>query len=129
MLNIEWDKNLEIGIPTIDAQHQGLFNLIKMLDGNLHCGAGVEVTNLISTLNHYAIEHFAEEEKMMLSFRYPDLVVHRMLHDQFVSRLEGIQNNYENGQQVTENIADFLMSWLIAHVMGADQEYKRFMSI
>ncbi|MDD2734126.1 MAG: bacteriohemerythrin [Desulfuromonadaceae bacterium] len=130
MLKIEWDRSMEIGIPKIDAQHQGLFDLIKTLDGTLHYDAGTEeVSSLISTLNRYAIEHFTEEEMMMLSFHYPDLVSHRMLHDQFVSRLEGIQRDFDDGHHVTENITDFLMDWLITHIFGVDQEYKRFMSL
>ncbi|MDD2853797.1 MAG: bacteriohemerythrin [Desulfuromonadaceae bacterium] len=129
MINVEWNESIEIGIPIIDAQHKVLFDLIKTLDGHVHQDSGTEaVANVIEKLIRYAAEHFSAEEKMMLSFRYPDLASHSKLHDLFISRVEGIQGDFNRGQQVNDSILDFLMNWLITHIMGADQEYNRFMS-
>ena len=123
----KWDDSIALGIPAIDEQHKALFGWINTLDEAIKNGDGYEaVGELIWKLITYVTEHFSEEERLMLSFNYPDLAAHRKEHDQFVSRLREIQVNCIDGNELGKNVLDFMVDWLACHIKGTDQGYRRF---
>jgi hemerythrin-like metal-binding protein len=127
MAIFDWDDSIALGIPTIDEQHKALFSWINTLNEAVNNGDGSEaVGEVIWKLITYVTEHFSEEERLMLSCNYPELVAHRKEHDQFVSRLTEIQVNFIDGHEMGKNILDFMVEWLVCHIKGTDQGYSRF---
>jgi hemerythrin len=63
---------------------------------------------------------------MMLSSKYPGMAAHRKEHDQFVSRLREIQANFIDGDEMSRQILDFMVDWLVCHIKGTDQGYRGF---
>ena len=127
MAIFEWDDSIALGIPTIDEQHKALFGWINTLDEAIKNGDGSEAAGeVIWKLITYVTEHFSEEERLMLSCNYPGLAAHRKEHDLFVSRLRGIQVNFNDGHEMGINVLDFLADWLVCHIKGTDQGYSRF---
>jgi len=127
MATFEWDNSIALGIPTIDAQHKALFGWINTLDESLKSGDASEaVGEIIWNLISYVTEHFGEEERLMLSCHYTGLAAHRKEHDQFVARLQEIQVKHINGNEMGEDVLDFLVDWLVCHIKGTDQGYSRF---
>lgn len=123
----EWDNSIALGIPTIDEQHKALFGWVNTLNEAIKNGDGSEaVGEIIWKLITYVTEHFTEEERLMLSFNYPGLAAHRREHDQFVSRLREIQVSYIDGNEMSVNVLDFMVDWLVCHIKGTDQGYSRF---
>jgi hemerythrin-like metal-binding protein len=127
MATFEWDNSIALGIPIIDAQHKALFGWINTLDESLKNGEASEaVGEIIWNLITYVTEHFGEEERLMLSCHYTGLTAHRNEHDLFVSRLQEIQVKHINGNEMGEDVLDFLVDWLVCHIKGTDQGYSRF---
>ena len=127
MTFFEWDNSIALGIPTIDGQHKALFGWLESLDAAIKKGDGSEaVADLIWKLITYVTEHFSEEERLMFSCSYPGLAAHRKEHDQFVSRLREIQVNFIDGHEMSKNVLDFMVDWLVCHIKGTDQGYSRF---
>lgn len=127
MAIFEWDNSIALGIPVIDIQHKALFGWLETLNEAVKKGDDNEaVGEVIFNLITYVTEHFSDEERLMLSCNYPGLSGHRTEHDQFVSRLQEIQVNFIAGQQVGENILEFMVDWLVCHIKGTDQGYSRF---
>jgi hemerythrin len=127
MAIFEWDDSIALGIPTIDEQHKALFGWIDTLNVSIKNGDGSEaVGEVIWKLITYVTEHFCEEERLMLSCNYPGLAAHRKEHDQFVSRLREIQDDYIDGHEMSKSVLDFMVDWLVCHIKGTDQGYSRF---
>ena len=127
MAKFEWDDSIALGIRTIDDQHKALFGWINTLNDAVKSGDGAEaVGEIIWKLITYVTEHFTEEERLMLACHYPNLVSHRQEHDRFVARLREIQDSYASGHEMSENVLDFLVDWLVCHIKGTDQSYSRF---
>ena len=125
----EWDDSIALGIPTIDDQHKAIFHWINTLHEAVNSGDGHEkVGDIINNLISYVTEHFSEEERLMLSCDYPQLVSHRKEHDRFVTRLQEIQTRYNDGDEMGQDILDFMVEWLVCHIKGTDQGYNRYIS-
>lgn len=123
----EWDNSVVLGIPTIDEQHKALFVWINSLNEAIERGEGAEaVGEIIWNLITYVTEHFSAEERLMLSCNYPGLEEHRAEHDRFVLRLQEIQVQFIDGHEMSKNILNFLVEWLVTHIKGTDQGYSRF---
>jgi hemerythrin-like metal-binding protein len=122
-----WDDSIVLGIPVIDQQHKALFGWINALNDAIIRGDGHEkVGDMIYNLITYVTEHFSEEERLMLSCNYPQLVSHRKEHDQFVEKLQSIQMSYLAGNDMSASVLDFMVEWLVSHIKGTDQGYNRF---
>ncbi|OGU00161.1 MAG: hypothetical protein A2X80_14000 [Geobacteraceae bacterium GWB2_52_12] len=129
MAIFEWDDSISIGIATIDEQHKALFGWINSLSDEISKGDGFEATgDVIRKLITYVTEHFSDEERLMLSCNYPDLVAHRKEHDLFVDQLQKIQVRYFNEHEMSRSVLDFMVEWLVCHIKGTDQAYSRFIN-
>lgn len=128
MKKFEWDDNISLGIPAIDSQHKLLFGWINSLNEAVIRGDEHEkIAETIFNLINYVTVHFTDEERLLLSFKYPELISHRKEHDQFVTRLQAIQTSFNNGNAIGDEILEFLVEWLVCHIKGTDQDYSRFM--
>ena len=78
---IEWQSAYEIGIKTVDEQHQQLVKLINQLE-QTHKGrqAESEAEQVLVELVNYVRFHFAEEEELMASNNYAETDRHAQLH-------------------------------------------------
>lgn len=127
MAIFEWDSSIALGIPTIDEQHRALFGWIDTLNEAIKNGDGSEaVGEVIWKLITYVTEHFCEEERLMLSCNCPGRAAHRKEHDQFVSRLREIQVDFTDSHEMSKNVLEFMVEWLVCHIKGTDQGYSRF---
>jgi hemerythrin-like metal-binding protein len=125
----EWDNSIELGIQTIDEQHKALFGWLNALNDAIRNGNGSEaVGEVIWKLITYVTEHFSAEERLMHSCSYPGLAAHRKEHDRFVLRLREIQVNFFDSHEMSINVLDLLVEWLVCHIKGTDQGYSRFIS-
>ncbi len=126
----EWNDKYSVGDAAIDADHKGLFDLIRELENaNLTDGYLAEI---IGRLEDYAAEHFAREEMLMKSMNYPDFDEHVKKHRAFVEWLETVKTTYrraaESPFQIGDMVNHFLESWLTNHIMKDDMKYRDFMS-
>ncbi len=58
----EWSSTIEVGVPTIDAQHRQLFELAASFRGN---GDQIRVLKSLAMLTEYVKVHLHEEEELM----------------------------------------------------------------
>lgn len=122
-----WSDSIALGIPSIDRQHQALFDWINSLSSAVVQGEGRDkVAETIINLVNYVDVHFRDEEQLMVSCSYPALAEHRREHDQFVSHVHDIQISYSEGRDIGESVLNFLVEWMIFHIKGTDQGYNRF---
>ena len=86
-----------------------------------------EKSTIKSTFNNlveYTHEHFTNEEAFMAKYNYPDLKDHKKEHIRLTK--EAVQLNNNKNYVFTDNIADFLISWLTNHILGTDKKYAEY---
>ncbi len=129
MINFEWDESIALGISSIDKQHKALFDWMNSLNEAITDGGGKEkVEEIIKNLIMYVIVHFSEEERLMLSWHYPELGAHRKQHDNFVTKLQEIQNRFNAENDMSASVLDFMVDWLVCHIKVTDMDYSRFIN-
>lgn len=126
MKAIPWNRRYEIGVESVDKEHKQLFTTINKLltlgedeaKKEWVCREGVKY------LKNHVVEHFQHEEAYMRSIDYPDLEVHKRLHDDFQnSTLPSLEEELEETNYSEEAMRHFLgvsIGWLLAHTQTED---------
>ncbi|MDR1350016.1 MAG: hemerythrin domain-containing protein [Zoogloeaceae bacterium] len=137
----KWDQRYETGIPIVDSQHHRLVDMLNnMVDTVTERQQGVTPDNIVTLLDAlaaYAVEHFADEEKLMrenrdnipneelrAAFRQHE-EQHKRQHAAFVEQVVLTRAEYlasHHSQSTLELLVNFVTSWLSFHILGSDKE-------
>ncbi|TRZ99223.1 MAG: diguanylate cyclase [Rhodocyclaceae bacterium] len=124
-----WNKSFEVGIPSIDSQHRRLVELINALAAAITEGGKLpDVRSLFGQLMDYAAEHFSDEEKLMATcpLSEAEKELHRQAHQGFVDKARSIMEHPDLLQaEAAEQVLEFLITWLISHILGSDKKFAR----
>lgn len=124
---VEWNKQFNIGIDSIDNAHRKLFSIVHKLvhlsrdenNGQWACAEGIKY------FKNYAIEHFADEETYMRSIGYKNYEIHKRLHDDMrYKTLPALEKELKESNYSQESIQHFLgicLGWLTAHILIEDR--------
>lgn len=118
---------MSVGIPSIDAQHKKLVELLNELHGATYQGKGHEVVgNTLAGLMDYTVEHFAYEEKLFQETGYPAAETHAAEHIVLTRKLADIYEKYKSGvtTALTQEVLLFLVNWIMDHTMDSDKKYS-----
>lgn len=121
-----WNHNFETGIKKIDEQHYHLFLLVNKLANTLIYDDQIEVDGVFSELKDYAQYHFSFEESIWNEHFLDDVWNddHKKSHASFVNEVIKIQSESKtlNWQESIEHILQFLIRWLVFHIIGDDKK-------
>ena len=124
---LEWTKELDTGIASIDAQHRKLVEMVNVLHGA--AGAAVcPAKEFVAGLKQYAAEHFHIEEGYMQCFGYPGYEAHLKEHEAFMQAVADLDASCIRGEATTEAASAFLKRWLTEHIIDVDMEMSRFLA-
>ncbi|MFA7552773.1 MAG: bacteriohemerythrin [Spongiibacteraceae bacterium] len=122
-----WSEEFELGIDIIDHQHQRIVAYINQtyaISSSNHSALGsTDVKTILASLVDYTLSHFAFEEALMEEAEYPDLSEHQLAHHQFSELIENFKLRFEQGEDVSQQLARVLQHWLIQHIMTEDKCY------
>lgn len=124
---IHWNSEMSVGIPSIDAQHQRLVEMLNELHGATYQGKGHEVVgDTLTGLMNYTIEHFAYEEKLFQETSYPDAEAHAAEHATLTRKVMDIHEKFKSGvtTALTQEVLLFLVNWVMDHTMDSDKKYS-----
>lgn len=124
-----WKDKYELGVPLVDSQHRELFRRVDAFLQTLRSAASWEeklqrVNETLEFMNSYVVEHFHDEEQYQKKIEYPGYVSHRKIHADMLHYVVQVTKEYkENGysEQLMQQFAGKLMTWLINHVAAEDQ--------
>src|SRR5690554_3967254 len=126
----KWNDKYNVGIPSIDEQHQKLFALGNQLFNIVSKVTAIDnydnIMALLAELKDYTIYHFTHEEELMKKFNYENYEQHKKQHKKFVEKLIEVetQNIDENQNKVTLEIMEFIADWIENHILRSDHQYK-----
>lgn len=130
MIQIEWNNGYKLGLPSIDAEHKSLVDLLNLF---LSASNADAPTSQLGVLLHDFIErtrtHFASEEQEMDRQNYPGFIAHKAEHDRLLSKADIFTRHHLGGgapREMMLGTAEFLHRCLIDHIQAIDKPVKPF---
>ncbi len=125
MAIVRWTKDLSVGVASLDAQHQTLFQMFDDLNEAMLGGKDREIIGgIIDGLIAYTQEHFQREEKLFAHTDYPDAAAHKLEHDAFVVKVMALREEHLGGRPgIPSRVLHLMSSWLREHICGTDKKY------
>ncbi|NPA58225.1 MAG: hemerythrin family protein [Aquificae bacterium] len=129
MVLIEWNKELELGIPEIDKQHKQLVDMLNEFYTELEEGHRQEaIEHFLKNLEDYLHYHLDYEEKFMEEKGFPETEDHKRIHKLFKELYAEEKQRYLQGDpKALRELVAFAFSWLFSHIMKADKKYAEYM--
>lgn len=120
---LQWTDEYLTGIASVDEQHAQLVELINRLGEAIVEGDTCFMQDCYKALVSYAARHFADEERWMVQqgVELQALEQHRQLHQRFVRELRQLRGEAQASQARMEQLHDFLLSWVIYHILAEDR--------
>jgi len=120
-----WNSSFALQIPTVDAQHKGLFDLAYEVECAIYEGKEQAVVGrILERLKEYCQNHFVTEEQLMHSFGYRGLHEHVLQHDEFTRAvIEFDAQVASNPTAVPLRVTSFLKEWLTNHEAVEDRKF------
>jgi len=116
------------GIAHIDDEHEKLFEIIRRTDEAIHAELVHDkfdlIVDIINELKDYTIFHFKDEEEYMESIHYDGLEAQKLAHEAFVEKIKliNLDDVDENQQEYLEELIEYLLGWLSAHILKMDKK-------
>ena len=127
---IQWNENLSVGIPEIDADHERFASLVNDLNDAIAARREKpEVAHRLKLIIADAKLHFEHEEKLFDEHGYPDAKHHAELHAELTGRLLHLLDEFERSQDSYHWIESGLLikKLLVDHLLDEDMKYQDFL--
>jgi hemerythrin len=120
-MELLWNPSWETGVFLIDKQHKLMFKRATELLAAIKSQKEVQADVLIEFLHEYVEVHFSTEENYMLDIRYPAYSTHKEAH-----KILKQQTQTFSKPTVTEEVFNFIVTWLIDHINTHDRALANF---
>ncbi|MGK5082995.1 bacteriohemerythrin [Bdellovibrionota bacterium FG-1] len=124
-LLFEWRPEFNIGISSVDEQHQKIANLANLIHISLRTGMRRPnfIIDLISEMDDYIKEHFSDEERLMREMNYPGLAEQQKEHHEFIKKTREAHEEFSNSVFDVKGLLNFIVKWFIDHIQGTDRDF------
>jgi len=128
---IKWMSVYDTHIKTVDEQHRVLVDMINDLEtARANNNEPKLIREIFFKLVDYTKYHFSHEENLMASSNYPKLLEHSSQHKGFINKIVEMLEGLKKGDvNISDKLNEFLMSWLVKHILGYDKEFSNFYNI
>jgi hemerythrin len=129
-VGIMWHDDFSVGVRLLDDQHKRMIEIVNQLAGHPQVAVDSElVSDSLTRLTQYALEHFHDEESLMEAVGYPDLERHKALHQEFRQKIAEccVAATLHVGVMPHALVA-YLHDWLSEHVLVEDMKYKPWLA-
>lgn len=132
-----WTPDLAIGNEMIDDDHQAIFEIANRLQAEIASRLSAEeqdepqlsiVGEVLVELIEHTGGHFMREEALMQSIGFPWYEEHKLQHKMLMNKVNDLHREFMRGRNdVSLEVAEFVLKWMIPHIMHADMELGRCM--
>jgi hemerythrin-like metal-binding protein len=123
MTFISWRAEFSLGIPSADAEHKELIELLNEIhDELLRSGAGdSDVHEFLGELYAKISAHFALEEKLMREHSYDGYEDHKADHERLLDEIRDLMDEFEDSNVLdAEAFGKKLEAWFSNHFRTMD---------
>ena len=128
---VAWNNSYSVGINLIDDQHRELIKLTNKLYHSCMLSRDNSRAVFMQTIRgavDYIGYHFSTEEKVMERVGYPDFLVHRVEHADFVKTVLREVDDFQSGKKyVPQNFVYFLRDWVLTHIAVSDKKMGTYL--
>jgi hemerythrin-like metal-binding protein len=122
---IAWNTAYSVGNDSLDKQHRQILEMINDLFSAIKQGNDRDaVEPLLRRMIQYVETHFADEERFMQEYGYPEFAYHKGLHDRLRRRTADLRAQADF--VVGEDLLRFLKNWWLEHIQEEDQQYTPY---
>lgn len=127
---INWNDTYSVKVRMLDNQHKRLIEIINTLHDGMKTGKSNEILGkIIFDLIGYTKTHFQSEEDLFEKYNYPNKVLHKKEHDEFVKTVGKFYEDFKSGRTgLSLDVMNFLTNWLTKHIKGSDKAYSNFLN-
>lgn len=119
-----WLSDHMLGIPSMDHQHERLFDLTGVVLENLKGGRRGDLLDSLDALIEATRQHFQDEEVLLERAGYGDVERHAALHASLLEEIIGLRQRCAGGRPVDAgSFHRFFRDWLTKHVTVDDAAY------
>lgn len=130
----EWKKEYELGITSIDTQHQELFHFANriyelLINQSEETVDFDEISTIIDALKEYTNYHFKSEEELFAKYKYPDAKEHIEEHEAFWKYVEelDIEDMIHQPKELLRDLVGKLANWIFHHMITTDYLFKEYL--
>ena len=128
MEKIIWDDSFSVGVLDLDRQHKQIVlmvnTLIEMSDTKVDSEI---ISETLTKMTQYAINHFQKEEQYMLDYGYPEYSSQKKQHQEFKKKTADLcMETMLHKVAVSGEIFTYLKLWWTNHILQEDMKYKKF---
>ena len=126
---LEWNDELSVCIPEIDAEHQHFIILVNVLNRAIVGRMALEeIKQRMQAILDDAVAHFTHEEALFREWRYPAAGEHAQKHAQVLLAMREIMKRFEHDGTEYEWIEAGLQvkQALIDHLLTEDMKYRDY---
>lgn len=124
----ELDASLLTGFESIDEQHSLFLAMLTELGAQIETGHHRQgLLDAFQGMRLYADGHFADEERLMEAWGYPELAAHQRLHETFRGMAADLESRLGEGPGLLSlETLEFLGAWFIGHIRNEDLRFAAF---
>jgi len=121
---------LKSGHPTIDAEHQDLFDRTNALIDILGRGDREAFVVAFEALCERIEMHFQSEIAVLREVGFPEAEEHAKLHEKMAVGLDGLRRDYHARDSLVsgDEFHEAIVSFLIHDIIHEDIEFKSFLT-
>ena len=126
---IYWSEKFSVGVKELDEQHRQIIEMLNRLISTPEArDANSEtVSEILTAMTRYSLEHFKTEEGLMKAHGYPNLEEHRQEHIAYRRKAIDFSTAATIGvESVPQILIDYLSEWWVHHILDEDMKYKPF---
>ena len=120
-----WNDHFDTGLPTVDAQHRRLVQLLNQLANQIVFHAdSFSAEELIDELADYTVYHFTTEEQIWNQYCPGDEleIAHKATHRGFVEKVAELKSGQRlQAEDLLGETLAFLTHWLASHILHTDR--------
>lgn len=117
---IRWNNRFSVGVPSMDAQHARMLDLINSLRDTTDAEATAKV---IAGMFDYAATHFRDEEHLLALVGYSELDQQKQEHRAFLDKAAEFASKALASEESREDVAVYLHTWMLHHILQLDMKY------
>ena len=124
-VQLVWHSVYECGHEVVDREHKALFvDANDLLSAILSGRPADEVDAIVDTLVRDVVQHFQDEESILVAAGYPGAVAHAAIHRELVNRANALIERFRAGKADVGELFQFLAEDVVAkHMLGVDRNF------
>ncbi len=125
---IEWRKEFETGIASVDHEHRELVDLINRLHEHMAGGADrARVAEFLGEVFARIAAHFALEESIMRKHAYDEYEAHKTEHERLLDEIRDIMDSAPAAY--AGSLSTVVRDWFVNHFKSKDARLHRMLGV